>query len=80
MVSLRDIGDVADIIHKFYPEESHELQDLGEIPDTLTINEGAPPDEEGDQDDGDDIMGLMNMDNKDADDSGKEEDVDIDDL
>ena len=53
LISLRDIGEVADVIHKFYPEEGFELQELGEIPDSVTINEGMP-DEEGEGDgDGD---------------------------
>ena len=79
LVSLRDIGDVADVIHKFYPEEAFELQELGEIPETLTINEGMP-DEEGENEDDGDITNLMNMDNKDRDDSDKNDDLDIDDL
>ena len=79
LVSLRDIGDVADVIHKFYPEEAFELQELGEIPETLTINEGMP-DEEGENEDDGDITNLMNMDNKDGDDSDKNDDLDIDDL
>ena len=81
LISLRDIGEVADVIHKFYPEEGYELQELGEIADTWTINEGMP-DEEGDGagDDGD-IGNLLNMDNKDGDDSdGKNDDLDIDNL
>ena len=42
LVSLREMGDVCDVIHKFYPEEAFELQELGEIPESLTINEGMP--------------------------------------
>ena len=41
LISLREFGDdKADVIHKFYPEEAFELQELGELPETVTINEG----------------------------------------
>ena len=43
--------DKCDIVHKFYPEEAFELQDMGEIPDTITINEGAVDDEGGEEND-----------------------------
>ena len=47
LVSLREFGDEkADVIHKFYPEEAFELQDLGEIPENITINEGMPDEEQ----------------------------------
>ena len=52
---------------------------MKEISDTWTINEGVP-DEEGEGDDGGDITNLMNMDNKDGDDSGSDKDIDVDDL
>ena len=47
LVSLREFGDdKADVIHKYYPEEAFELQEMGELPETVTINEGMPDDEE----------------------------------
>ena len=47
LVSLREFGDdKADVIHKYYPEEAFELQELGELPETMTINEGNVDDEE----------------------------------
>merc|ERR1711990_773307 len=47
LVSLREFGDdKADIIHKYYAEEAFELQDLGELPENLAVNEGAPDDDE----------------------------------
>ena len=43
LISLREFGDdKADIIHKYFPEEAFELQDLGELPENIAINEGAP--------------------------------------
>ena len=46
LVSLRDFGDEkADVFHKFYPEEAFELQELGEIPANVVINEGAVDEE-----------------------------------
>ena len=65
--------DKADIVHKFYPEEAFELQDLGEIPANVTINEGAV-DEEADDD--------LNMGDADSDggEEGKNDDLDIDDI
>ena len=48
LVSLREFGDEkADVIHKYYPEEAYELQDLGEIPENIAINEGVPDEGEG---------------------------------
>ena len=46
LVSLRETGDTADVIHKYYPEESAELQELGEIPDNIDINQALSGDEE----------------------------------
>ena len=59
LVSLREFGDdKGDIIHKYFPEEAHELQGMGEIPESAMIGEGDPDGEEGDMmdigDDGDD--------------------------
>ena len=43
LISLREFGDdKADIIHKYFPEEAFELQELGELPENIAINEGAP--------------------------------------
>ncbi len=42
LVSLREFGDEkADVIHKYYPEEAFELQELGELPENIAINEGV---------------------------------------
>ena len=72
LVSLREFGDEkADVIHKYYPEEAYELQDLGEIPENLAINEGVPDEGEG-----------MEMGGE-VDENGEEnkaDDIDIDDL
>ena len=46
LASLREFGDTADIVHKYYTEECFELQELGEIPDSIAINQGAPDGEE----------------------------------
>ena len=36
LASLREFGDdKADIIHKYYPEEGFELQEMGEIPENV---------------------------------------------
>ena len=71
LISLREFGDEkADLIHKYYPEEAFELQDLKEIPENIQINEGMPDDIEGEEND----LDL---------DSGEEEkkdDLDIDNL
>ena len=76
LISLREFGDEkADVIHKFYPEEAFELQDLGEIPANITINEGMPEDEPGDE--GDDL--LLGDENPD-DEEGKNDDLDIDNI
>ena len=76
LVSLRDIGDVCDVIHKFYPEEAFELQDLGEIPENITINEGMPDEEQ--QEDNDLIIGAG--DGSDEEGGGANDDLDIDDI
>ena len=77
LVSLREFGDdKADVIHKYYPEEAFELQDLQEIPANITINEGMP-DEEG-MDENDLMVGSGD---DDSDEEGKKnDDLDIDDL
>tara|TARA_B110000503_G_C6945375_1_gene328758 strand:- start:295 stop:564 length:270 start_codon:yes stop_codon:yes gene_type:complete len=42
LVSLREFGDdKGDIIHKYYPEEAYELQEMGELPENIAINEGV---------------------------------------
>ena len=41
LVSLREFGeDKGDIIAKYYDDEAKELQELGEIPEHVKINEG----------------------------------------
>ena len=77
LVSLREFGDdKADVVHKYYPEEAFELQDLGEIPENITINEGLP-DEEG-IDENDLQIGGGSDDEEDED--TKNDDLDIDNL
>lgn len=50
LVSVREEDDdKGDVIHKYYPEEAMELQELGEIPENITISMVADgSDEEGD--------------------------------
>ena len=39
LISLRETGDdKGDVIHKYFPNEAQELQELGEIPDNVTIS------------------------------------------
>ena len=77
LVSLREFGDEkADVMHKYYPEEAYELQDLGEIPENIAINEGAPGDEEEKLEDDDLAIGSGNEDSDDE----KKDDLDIDDI
>ena len=74
LVSLREFGDdKGDVIHKYYPEEAYELQDLGEIPENITINEGMPDEEEME---GDDLM----VGDGEGEEENKNDDLDIDDL
>ena len=76
LVSLREFGDEkADVIHKYYPEEAFELQDLGELPENIAINEGMPDEDAGE--DGDLMIGG-NDDDEDG--EGANDDLDIDDL
>ena len=78
LVSLREFGDEkADVIHKYYPEEAFELQDLGEIPENVTINEGMPDEDQGD--DNDLIIGA-DKDDDDGSEGSKNDDLDIDDI
>ena len=70
LVSLREFGDEkADVIHKYYPEEAYELQDLNEIPENIAINAGVPDEEEG-----------MEYGPEGDDEENKADDIDIDDL
>ena len=72
LVSLREFGDEkADVIHKYYPEEAYELQDMKEIPENIAINAGIPDEEEG-MEYGGEVDG--------EDEEGKVDDIDIDDL
>ena len=75
LLSLRDFGDdKCDLIHKYYPEEAYELQDAGEIPENIAINEGVVDEAEGME--GDDML----VGGDDGDEDGKKDDIDIDDL
>ena len=51
LLGLRDFGtdDKCDIIMKYFDEEAHELQELGELPEHIKIAEGGidMSDEEG---------------------------------
>ena len=51
LIGLRDFGDdgKADVMLKYYDEEARELQELGELPDSIRIAEGGlfDSDEEG---------------------------------
>ena len=57
LVSLRDFQDhKGDIIHKYGPDESRQLKSMGEIPNTVRVNEvadlgGEEADNEEDTDD-----------------------------
>ena len=75
LVSLREFGDEkADVMHKYYPEEGYELQDLGEIPEHIAINEGVPGDEEEKLEEDDLAIGSG------SEDDDKKDDLDIDDI
>ena len=77
LVSLREFGDEkADVIHKYYPEEAFELQDLGEIPENITINEGMPDEE---PQEGDDLL-IGGGNDSDHDAVDPNDDLDIDDI
>ncbi len=43
LLGLRDFGDEnkADVMLKYYDEEARELQELGELPDSIRIAEGG---------------------------------------
>ena len=63
LISLREFGDdKADVIHKYYPEEAYELQEMGELPENLAINEGVVDENDegldlgGDDDDDDELI------------------------
>ena len=75
LISLREFGDdKADVIHKYYPEEAQELQEMGEIPENVAINEGVVDEEEAM--DGDDLIIGERGDDEDQ----KNDDLDIDDI
>ena len=82
LVSIREEDDSkADVIHKYYPEEAVELQELGEIPENVTISMVADSDEDPDgmqvEGDGDDDSEENNeANNKNV----KMDDDDIDDI
>ena len=56
LIGLRDFGDdgKADVMLKYYDEEARELQELGELPDSIRIAEGGifDSDEEGEGEEG----------------------------
>ena len=50
LIGLREFGDEkADVIMKYYDDEAKELKELGELPESVKINEGdfGLDDEEG---------------------------------
>ena len=72
LISIREFGDDrGDVIHKYYPEEAFELQDMGELPETMAINEGLVDQDEEDQ---------MAMGEYDDEEENKNDDLDIDDI
>ena len=72
LISIREFGDDrGDVIHKYYPEEAFELQDMGELPETMAINEGLVDQDEEDQ---------MAMGDYDDEEENKNDDLDIDDI
>ena len=77
LVSLREFGDEkADVIHKYYPVEAFEMQESGEIPENININEGQVDEPDSDED-----LNLMGDPEDDEDKkSDKIENEDIDDI
>ena len=78
LIGLRDFGDESkgDVMLKYYEEEARELQDLGELPDSIRIAEGgfsysddegedafAPATGEADEDDEEEKKEDLNVDN-----------------
>ena len=77
LIGLRDFGDDAkgDVMLKYYDEEARELQELGELPESIRIAEGgfsySDDDEEGfdaaaggdDDDDEEEKKEALNVDN-----------------
>ena len=76
IISLRDetADDKADVIHKYYPEEAFELQEMGELPANVAINEGVVDEEQ--MEDGDLLLGDGDSDG----DGGKNDDIDLDNI
>ena len=76
LISLRDetSDDKADVIHKFYPEEAFELQEMGELPANIAINEGVVDEEQMEEGD------LMLGDGNNSDEDGKNDDIDLDNI
>ena len=77
LVSLREFGDEkADVIHKYYPVEAFEMQETGEIPENININEGVVDEQDSEED-----LNLMDDPEDDEDVKvDKIEDEDIDDI
>ena len=80
LIGLRDFGDdgKADVMLKYYEEEARELQELGELPESIRIAEGGfqYSDEE---EDGFDMMGGAAGDDDDEEEE-KKAPVDINDI
>mmetsp|Transcript_17207 Transcript_17207/g.23223 ORF Transcript_17207/g.23223 Transcript_17207/m.23223 type:complete len:91 (-) Transcript_17207:121-393(-) len=76
LIGLRDFGDDAkgDVMLKYYEEEARELQELGELPESIRIAEGgfsySDDDEQGfdaaageDEDEEEEKKEALNVDN-----------------
>ena len=80
LVSIREEDEAkADVIHKYYPEEAMELQELKEIPENVTISMVADSDEENEMEMDADNDGDSG-DDEENDKNKKMDDDDIDDI
>ena len=77
LIGLRDFGDdgKADVMLKYYEEEARELQELGELPESIKIAEGgfSYSDEEGE-----DAFAAAAGNEEDDDEEEKKEELDVD--
>lgn len=79
LIGLRDFGDESkgDVMLKYYEEEARELQELGELPESIRIAEGgfSYSDEEGE-----DAFAAAAGGEDDDDEEEKKEDLDINNI
>ena len=77
LIGLRDFGDESkgDVMLKYYEEEARELQELGELPESIRIAEGgfSYSDEEGED-------AFAAAAGEDEDEEEKKEDLDVDNI